>query len=67
MTIKIQAFQRQGIKSDKCEDRYEFCCWEALHQWLHRFARLNKCLKCKAKKESSHYGKICEVENDNEF
>jgi len=45
MTIKIQAFQKCGIKSDKCEEEFEFCCWESLYQWLHGF-ELHKCPQC---------------------
>ncbi|MBE3128538.1 MAG: hypothetical protein IMZ60_02545 [Actinobacteria bacterium] len=47
MTIKIQAYQANGIKTDKLIDEYEFCCWEALYKWLEGFSSLHKCPKCK--------------------
>ena len=49
MTIKIQAYQKQGIKSDKIEDEFEFCCWEDLKKWLGRFPILYGCPKCSPK------------------
>ena len=46
MTIKIQAFQKRGIKTDKCIDEFEFCCWDKLLHWLNKSAA-HKCPKCK--------------------
>ncbi len=47
MTIKIQAFQKFGIKSDKCEGEFTFCCWEQLKQWINGpNLRVHKCPKC---------------------
>jgi len=50
MTIKIQAYQRYGEKTDDLVDEFEFCCWEDLHQWLHHFKELHKCKVCQEKK-----------------
>lgn len=47
MTIKIQAYQRQGNKTNELVDEFEFCCWENLHQWLHQFKTLHACPNCK--------------------
>lgn len=47
MTIKIQAYQAGGIKTDRLVDEFEFCCWESLHQWLHNYSELHKCLDCR--------------------
>ena len=50
MTIKIQAFQSEGIKTDKCIDKFEFCCWVELYKWLQGYGKnLHKCPKCKVK------------------
>ena len=46
MTIKIQAYQKFGVKSDKLEDEYEFCCWESLKKWLDGFSSHHKCKQC---------------------
>ena len=47
MTIKIEAWQSLGIKTDKIIDRFEFCCWEDLNNWMNRpNIALHKCLKC---------------------
>jgi hypothetical protein len=50
MTIKIQAYQAKGIKTDKIVDEYEFCCWDALNKWLNSGFILHKCPECKKKK-----------------
>ena len=49
MTIKIQAYQRNGIKSDKVEEEFEFCCWDELFRWLKGYKGLNKCPECMKK------------------
>ena len=46
MTIKIQAYQANGIKTDKIVDEFEFCCWDSLSKWLNGYAHLHKCPKC---------------------
>lgn len=46
MTIKIQAYQKNGIKSDKIEEEFEFCCWEKLKRWLDGFSELHTCKNC---------------------
>ncbi len=46
MTIKIQAYQKYGIKTKELVDEYEFCCWQYLLNWLKGFGELNKCSKC---------------------
>lgn len=46
MTIKIQAYQAKGIKTAHIVDKYEFCCWDALHKWLDGFHSLHSCPKC---------------------
>lgn len=51
MTIKIQAYQKHGIKSDKVEDEFEFCCWDDLFKWLAKFSNLHKCSDCTTKQE----------------
>ncbi len=48
MTIKIQAFQRCGVKTDKCIDTFEFCCWTKLHTWLHGYSKLHSCPECQS-------------------
>jgi len=45
MTLKLQAYQSRGIKTDKIIDEFEFCCWEDLFRWLKAFASLHKCKK----------------------
>jgi hypothetical protein len=50
MTIKIQAYQKKGIKTKELVDEYEFCCWHSLFEWLKGFS-LHKCPACKKKKE----------------
>ena len=50
MTIKIRAYQKQGIKTKKCIDTFEFCCWQRLYEWLDGFVNrmgLHSCPKCK--------------------
>jgi len=47
MTIKIEAWQSEGVKTDECIDKYEFCCWSGLMRWLSTFTELNKCPACK--------------------
>jgi len=44
--IKIQAYQKRGIKTDKIEDEYEFCCWDHLYKWLGDWDGLNQCPDC---------------------
>lgn len=46
MTIKIQAYQKQGIKTDEVIDTFEFCCWDSLSKWLNSGFVLYKCPKC---------------------
>ena len=46
MTLKIRAYQKEGIKTKKVIDKYEFCCWHSLAKWMHRFV-LHKCPNCK--------------------
>lgn len=54
MTIKIQVYQKQGIKSDKIEDEYEFCCWSALRNWLIGYRdNLYICKDCKIKQDAN--------------
>lgn len=52
MTLKIQAYQALGKKTDHIVDEYEFCCWDALFRWLQSYGQgnLHKCPKCKARK-----------------
>ena len=47
MTIKIQAFQRNGIKTEDVQDEFEFCCWKALKKWLNGYSSLHSCPECK--------------------
>ena len=47
MTIKIQAYQRQGFKTNSIIDEFEFCCWVALKKWLDNFSSLHDCSECK--------------------
>ena len=47
MTIKIQTYQRQGSKTDKVIDEFEFCCWVALKKWLDDFSSLHDCSECR--------------------
>ena len=49
MTIKIEAFQAKGIKTNEVMDKYRFCCWEALYDWLSKHHELWKCPDCKKK------------------
>lgn len=50
MTIKIEAWQAQGIKTDHCVDKYEFCCWTQLLKWLQGWGEhLHKCPDCISK------------------
>jgi len=51
MTLKIEAWQDRGIDTDYCVDKFEFCCWQDLHEWLHKF-ELHRCSKCKEKEEA---------------
>ncbi len=52
MTIKVQAYQKQGIKTKELVDEYEFCCWQDLFDWLTKWSSLHKCPKCKKEKEN---------------
>lgn len=47
MTIKIRAYQKNGIKTDELIDEYEFCCWDSLNKWLNSGFILHKCPECK--------------------
>lgn len=47
MTLKLQAYQKYGIKTDELVEEFEFCCWDDLHEWLKNFHELHKCPKCK--------------------
>ena len=50
MTLKIQAFQSNGIKTELCQDKFEFCCWQELANWLKGYGtKLHKCPACKEK------------------
>jgi len=54
MTIKIEVWQNYGKATGKCEDKFEFCCWQDLYVWLKSFVHnddngLNRCEKCKEK------------------
>lgn len=49
MTIKIQAYQTRGIKTNKIVDEFEFCCWQSLADWLNSGFILHKCPECKSK------------------
>ncbi len=51
MTIKIQAYQSNGIKTDEVIDEFEFCCWDKLFKWLKKYKELHKCPKCKKPKK----------------
>jgi len=57
MTIIIKAYQVKGIKSDKLENEFEFCCWDSLERWLKEW-ELYSCPKCQKK-----FAK--EIENEN--
>ena len=67
--IKIQAYQNKGIRTEKCQDSFEFCCWHKLFEWMKQFAGLNKCPECKKElccfcKEPVHidkFGGICKM------
>lgn len=50
ITIKIKAFQKKGIKTEQCIDKFEFCCWTDLKLWLEKF-KLHSCPECKKKEE----------------
>jgi len=54
MTIKIQAYQKRGIKTDKIESEFEFCCWDDLKKWMKGFEPLHKCPECKDKIKQIH-------------
>jgi hypothetical protein len=49
MTIKIEAWQSAGIKTDHKVEDYEFCCWQSLFDWLKGWSELNKCPACQCK------------------
>lgn len=49
--IKIQAYQIKGIKTDKVEDEFEFCCWQSLYNWLNGFKKLHKCPICNSQEQ----------------
>ena len=49
MTIKIQAYQKHGVKTKEIIDEYEFCCWTALMEWLESYPGLHSCPQCKEK------------------
>jgi len=49
--LKIQAYQKQGIKTDELINEFEFCCWEDLFNWLKGFTELHRCPKCNKKSE----------------
>ena len=53
MTLKIQAYQRQGKKCKELVDEYEFCCWDKLIKWLDGFSPY-KCKKCADKDTRTH-------------
>jgi hypothetical protein len=58
MTIKIEAWQSHGKKTDHCVDKYEFCCWESLKRWLEGFTPLNKCPKCEKRSKQKNIEKV---------
>lgn len=45
--IKILAYQKYGVKTQDVIDKFEFCCWLDLYNWLEGFGRgnLHKCPK----------------------
>ena len=47
--IKVQAYERNGVQSDKVQEEFEFCCWINLEAWMDKYNLYN----CKKK----HYGK----------
>lgn len=49
MTIKIQAWQERGVKTDHVVDEFEFCCWQSLKEWLDGYSSLHKCAECTIK------------------
>jgi hypothetical protein len=49
MTIKIQAYQKFGKKTDELVDEFEFCCWDSLNKWLNSGFVLHKCPECSKK------------------
>jgi len=59
VTIKIQSYQKKGIKQDKLVEEWEFCCWETLFKWLAGYSELNKCPRCK-KEDTSQHSNSCE-------
>ena len=34
MTIKIEAWSREGLHQEHCVDKFEFCCWHELKKWI---------------------------------
>ena len=54
MTIKIQAYQKFGVKTEEIVDEYEFCCWQDLYNWLSGYNGLNRCPKCKQKENQNN-------------
>jgi len=49
MTIKLEAWQALGVKTNHCVDKFEFCCWQALLDWLNGYGSVHKCPKCQKK------------------
>jgi len=49
--IKIQSYQKHGIKTDEISEEFEFCCWDNLYKWLKSWKLLNKCPECKRLKK----------------
>ena len=62
MVLKIQAFQKYGIKTDKCVEEFEFCCWDSLSKWLEGYTQLNKCPKCSKEVKENKNGENEKVE-----
>ena len=54
MTLKIKAYQRNGIKCDELVDTLTFCCWDDLEKWLKGFRSLHKCPKCKTSQKEAY-------------
>jgi len=46
MTLKIEAWQSKGKACDKCIDKFEFCCWKKLYNWINAWKDLNGCDDC---------------------
>lgn len=62
MTIKIQAYQKHGIKCDELVNEFEFCCWKKLKEWLEGFSNVHACKDCSAKAKSTKgCGKVIEL------